>query len=145
MDAIGAIVNAAFSVETFFDGTRTDHVRMAEAMKSGEFLVATDAADRVAGCVYVERRQTRGYFGMLAVDPASQGQGLGLMLVAAAEDWCRVRGLEGIDITVLDLRPELLSFYGKLGYRWTREEDFHPSQPLKPGVICRSIVLSKPI
>ena len=137
------LVNAAFAVETFFDGTRTDAPRMAELMATGEFLVAENARGGFAGCVYVEQRGERGYFGMLAVDPACQGSGVGRGLVAAAENWCRKRQLATVDITVLELRPELLPYYRKFGYRESHIEEFRPTTPLKSGVTCRSIVLSK--
>jgi ribosomal protein S18 acetylase RimI-like enzyme len=137
------IVNAAFSVETFLDGTRTDEERMTGMMHEGEFLLAERAPGRVVACVYTELRGKRGYFGMLAVDPSEQGAGLGRRMVDAAEDYCRERGCDFMDITVLNLRPELAPFYRKLGYIETGTEEFHPSRPLKDGVVCHCIVMSK--
>ena len=46
-------------------------------------------------------------------------------------------------ITVLSLRPELPPIYRKLGYAETGTEEFHRSQPLKSGVVCHAIVMSK--
>jgi GNAT superfamily N-acetyltransferase len=141
------VVNDAFAVETFLDGTRTDEERMTEMMRKGEFLVAErgsgHAGGRVVACVYTELRRGRGYFGMLAVDPSEQGTGLGRRMVQAAEDYCRKRGCKFMDITVLNLRPELPPFYRKLGYVETGTEEFHPSRPLKKGVECHCIVMSK--
>ncbi len=77
MPAMIPIVNAAFAVEKFLEGARTDETRMAEMMKKGAFLVAEDG--RVTASVFVELRGDHGYFGMLAVDPARQGKGLGLV------------------------------------------------------------------
>src|SRR5579885_2206010 len=74
------IVNAAFAVETFLEGTRTDELRMAESMKRGKFLVAEDPAGKIVASVYTEIRGNRGYLGMLAVDPANQRQGLGRIM-----------------------------------------------------------------
>ncbi len=142
MPAIVAVVNAAFSIETFLDGTRTDQQRMAEMMAKGEFLVAEDG-DRVVACVYTEQRAHRGYFGMLAVDPRQQGRGFGRTMVEAAESHCRARGCRHMDIAVLSLRPELPPFYEKLGYVRTGSEEFHPSRQLKPGIECHCIIMSK--
>ena len=139
------MVNAAFAVEAFLDGTRTDEERMSELMRKGDFLLAERDSGRVAACVYTEVRGERGYFGMLAVDPAEQGSGLGRCMVQAAEDRCRERGCKFMDITVLNLRPELPPFYRKLGYAETATEEFHPSRPLKEGVECHCIVMSKPL
>jgi GNAT superfamily N-acetyltransferase len=137
------VVNAAFAIETFIDGTRTDDERMASMFQKGEFLLAEDGFGCVMACVYVERRGGRGYFGMLAVDPAQQGKGLGRIMVDAAEDYCRRQGCKFMDITVLNLRPELAPFYRKLGYAETGTEEFHPARPLKEGVECHCVVMSK--
>jgi GNAT superfamily N-acetyltransferase len=143
MDMMIAVVNAAFAVEHFIEGTRTDAERMLRMMQKGEFLVAEDGTGRVVASAYTELRGERGYFGMLAVDPSRQGRGLGRVMIEAAEDHCRVRGCRWMDISVLTLRQELLPFYRKLGYAETRMEEFRPSRPLKPGFECRSIVMSK--
>jgi GNAT superfamily N-acetyltransferase len=137
------VVNAAFAIETFLDGTRTDDERMAEMLAKGEFLLAEDSSGSVMASVYVERRGERGYFGMLAVDPSQQGRGLGRIMVEAAEGHCRRLVCKFMDITVLNLRPELPPFYRKLGYAETGTEEFHPSCPLKEGVECHCIVMSK--
>jgi ribosomal protein S18 acetylase RimI-like enzyme len=138
-----AVVNAAFAVEHFIEGTRTDAERMRGMMQKGEFLVAEDGIGRIVASVYTELRRERGYFGMLAVDPPRQGMGLGRVMVEAAEKHCRLRGCRWMDISVLTLRQELLPFYRKLGFVETRTEEFRPSRPLKPGFECRSIVMSK--
>ena len=68
----------------------------------GTDLVDEPLTDRIAACVWVEVRDDgtsatlldkRGYFGMLAVDPAQQGKGLGRLLVQTAETHCRAAGL----------------------------------------------------
>jgi ribosomal protein S18 acetylase RimI-like enzyme len=144
MDAMIAVVNAAFAIEIFLEGTRTDHDRMAEMMKKGEFLL-TEEAGCVVSCVYTEIRGMRGYFGMLAVDPKHQGRGLGRKMIDAAEAHLRQAGCQHVDIAVLSLRPELPSLYRKLGYIQTATEEFRPSRPLKPGFKCHVIVMSKPL
>jgi ribosomal protein S18 acetylase RimI-like enzyme len=142
MDAMIAVVNAAFSIETFLEGTRTDAERMSEMMEDGEFLLAEEAGSVIA-IVYTRTKADRGYFGMLAVDPSRQGEGLGRRMVEAAENHCRARGWQHMDIDVLSLRTELPAFYRKLGYAQAGIEEFHPSRPLKPGVVCYCIVMSK--
>ena len=143
MDAMIPLVNAAFAVEDFIEGTRTDAERMAEMMRKGEFLLAEDPSRRVVACVYAEVRGERAYLGMLAVDPPRQGTGLGRMMVKAAEDRCRTHGCRWMDLRVLSPRRELLPFYEKLGYLQTRTEEFHPPRPLRGGIECYGIILSK--
>lgn len=141
--AIAAVTNAAFAIETFLEGMRTDARRVAEMMRQGIFLVSAGKDDRVVASVYIETRGARGYFGMLAVDPLYQGKGLGARMVRAAEDHCRERGCAAMDITVLSLRPELLPFYHRLGYAETGTEEFRPSRPMRAGAECYSILMSK--
>lgn len=141
--AMIAITNAAFAFETFLDGTRTDEERMAELMRAGEFLVAQDNGGNIVASVYIELRGERGYFGMLAVDPAQQGTGLGRRMTVAAEDHCRRHGCAWMDLSVLTLRPELPPLYRKLGYIETGREPFVPSRPLKDGMECECIIMSK--
>jgi len=114
------IINAAYEVEKFFvEGDRTDEATIRRMMSAGAFLTATDESGRLAGCVYVQLRGDRGYFGMLSVDPSSQGRGLGRRLVDAAEDYARTNGCIAMDIRVVNLRTELLPFCRKLGYLGT--------------------------
>jgi ribosomal protein S18 acetylase RimI-like enzyme len=113
---IARLVNAAFRPERFFiaaDRTNPDKVR--ELLRKGKFLLVEEA-DRLTACVYVERRDKRGYFGLLAVDPALQRSGLGSRMVAAAEAYCRDAGCRFMDLTIVNLRAELPPFYNRLGY-----------------------------
>jgi GNAT superfamily N-acetyltransferase len=138
-----AMINSAFSIETFLEGTRTDDERLTAMMAKGSILIAEDGDGRLLASVYMERRGARGYLGMLAVDPAHQGLGLARQLVAAVEDRFRRQGCGAVDITVLSLRPELLPIYRRFGYVETGAEEFKPSRPLRPGVQCHCIVMSK--
>jgi len=136
------IINAAFGIEAFLEGTRTDDEHLSATMRKGDLMVAERDGQAIAS-VYVELRGERAYFGMLAVDPAQQGKGLGKLMTA--EQYGRDHACEHMDISVLSLRPELLPFYRNLGYSETGTEDFHPTRPLKAGVSCHCIVMSKPL
>ncbi len=137
------VVNAAFAIESFIEGPRTDDPQMAELMQKGNFLIVEDDAGQVMASIYVELRGHRGYFGMLAVDPERQGFGLGRVMVEAAESHCRDCGCRHMDIAVLSPRAELVPFYNKLGYFETAREPFTGAHLVKPGVECHSIVMSK--
>jgi ribosomal protein S18 acetylase RimI-like enzyme len=137
------LINSAFAVETFIDGPRTDNQRLAAAMKKGDILVAEDRRARLVASVYVELRRTRGYLGMLAVDPGLQGKGLGRRMTLAAEEWFRRHGCKAAELTVVSLRTELPPFYRKLGYEETGTQEFHPDQRLRRGVKCHLIVMAK--
>jgi predicted N-acetyltransferase YhbS len=137
------LINAAYSIETFFAGTRTDEDRLAAMMRKGVVLAAEDGNGQLLGCVYTEVRGKRGYLGQLAVDPARQSRGLGMRIMAAAEEHLRHQGCEAVDILVLSLRPELPPIYRRHGYVETGAEEFHSPRPLKPGNECHCIVMSK--
>jgi predicted N-acetyltransferase YhbS len=137
------LINSAFSIETFLEGTRTDEERLAATMEKGTILVAEDGSGRIVACVYMEFRGSRGYLGMLAVDPVHQGKGLGRIMVEAAEERFRIEGCEAVEIIVLNLRPELPPIYRRFGYVEVGIENFKPSRTLAPGFECHGIVMSK--
>ena len=137
------VVNAAFSIEDFLEGTRTDEARLAEMMAKGSFLLAEDEAGDLLGSVYLELRGDRGYMGMLAVDPTRQGRGLARKLVEAAEDRFRDAGCGEVEIIVLNMRPELVPIYERFGFVRTGAMPFTPSRKLKPGVECHGIIMVK--
>lgn len=143
IQAMVAVINAAFVVEDFIDGTRTDVANMTEMMQRGEFLVAEDGTNQIVACVYTEIRGERGYLGMLSVDPPRQGTGLGRLLLDAAENHCRKRGCCWMDLRVLSPRRELLPFYERFGYVQLRTEEFKPPRPLRVAIECYGIILSK--
>lgn len=137
------LINAAFAIETFLEGTRTDEERLAEIMRKGTVLASEDAAGRLLGCVYVEVRGKDGYIGQLAVDPAHQGKGLARRLMAEAEEHLRRYGCATVEITVLNTRPELPPLYRHFGFVETGTAEARLSRPVKPGVECHFIVMMK--
>jgi sugar-phosphatase len=141
--AMVRLINSAFSIEKFIEGDRTNEADLTERMRKGEFLLACNELGNLAAAIYVEVRGSRGYFGMLAVDPKRQGNGLGRKMVEAAEEYCRQKGCIAMDLTVLSLRPELPPLYHKLGYVESGIEEFRPSRPLKNSAECHCIVMSK--
>jgi predicted N-acetyltransferase YhbS len=142
-EAIATLVNAAFKVERFFiDGDRINPGRVREMLRTGKFLLAEEGGALIA-CVYVEIRGGRGYFGLLAVDPARQGKGLGQKMVEVAEDHARAAGCAFMDLLIVNLRAELPPFYRRLGYAETGTEPF-PADA-KPRQACHFVKMSKPL
>jgi GNAT superfamily N-acetyltransferase len=142
--ALAALISLAYRVEDFFKiGDRTDAADVRARMEGGAFLVLEDDDGVMAGCVYVTRRDDVGYFGMLSIDPARQGQGLGSQLIAAAEARCRDAGCREMELEVVNLRTELPPYYRRFGYveRGTRPftDTDRASRP------CHFIVMTKPL
>ena len=140
---VAALINAAFKVERFFvEGDRTNEDEVHTYMTKGTFLLAEQDGAPV-GCVYVEERGDRGYFGLLAVHPARHGKGLGRSLIQAAEERFRRAGSRAVDIQVVDLRIELAPFYRRLGYVETGTAPFPAEgRATRP---CHFIRMSKPL
>lgn len=140
---VTAMINAAFSIEQFLEGTRTDEVRLAAMMAKGSILMAEDETGNLLGSVYFELRGKRGYLGMLAVDPSRQGQGISRRLMEAAEERLREAGCDEVEIIVLNMRPELLPIYRRFGFVDAGTTEFQTSRPLKPGVEVHGIIMVK--
>ena len=117
--AIAALVNHAYAVEAdFVEGERTTAQEIAAMMDAGMFVVlADDTRHALAAAVYVEAKQQRAYLGMLSVEPALQGMGLGRRLVRVAEAIGEAMGAPAIELKIVNLREELARWYKSLGYR----------------------------
>ena len=135
------LVNVAFRVEQpFIEGDRIDAEGVRGYMEKGRFLLTEDSAG-LAGCVYVELREGRGYVGLLGVDPLRQGTGLGRKLMRAAEDYFREAGCSVVDLRIISPRTALLDFYRHLGYSQTGTAPFATDVPIK--IPCHCILMSK--
>lgn len=135
--ALAQLVNRAYSVEHFFvEGDRTDAEEIARMMQSGTFLVLDPAVDagaerELAAAVYVMLTGEQGYFGMLAVGPGLQGQGIGKRMVRIAEALGEAAGCARMTMKIVNLREELGRWYRSLGYREVGTTPYVAHRPLK--------------
>lgn len=142
------VTNAAYVVESFFiDGTRTnvDEVAMLLAQPQSAFLVIDDpdVPGTLRASVYTETRGDRGYFAMLAVEPAHQGTGLARRLLGQVEDHCRAAGCRRLDFDMINLRAELPAFYARFGFVQVGTSEMGDRHKLK--MECYRINMSKPL
>jgi GNAT superfamily N-acetyltransferase len=138
---LASLISLAYRVEDFFKiGDRTDPDDVQARMHDGAFLVLEDRGT-IVGCVYVKTDGATGYFGMLSIVPARQGQGLSVRLIRAAEDHCRHAGCDEMELEVVNLRTELPPFYRKFGYVETGTRPFSDTE--KSRLPCHFIVMSK--
>jgi ribosomal protein S18 acetylase RimI-like enzyme len=141
VEALTRLINAAFVVEqVVFDGDRVDLAGIRGYLQRGTFLLA-EIAGSLAGCVYVQLHEERGYLGLLSVDPATQGRGLGSKLLGAAENFARRAGARAMDLRVISARAELLPFYRRAGYEQTGTAPF--ATELNAKVPSHYILMSK--
>ena len=136
------LVNLAFhDAEAFFvDGDRIDSAQIEVMFGTGLFLVG-EISGRLAGGVYFELREERAYFGLLSVAPEHQRQGLGGEFVAEVERRARDAGCAVMDIRTVNIRPELIPLYSKLGYVESGIEPFPAHVRVK--MPCHFICMSK--
>jgi GNAT superfamily N-acetyltransferase len=144
VDAIARVVNAAFRrAESFFvERDRIDVAAVRRLMGQGKFILA-DEGGELLGCVYLELRGERAYFGLLAADPPRQRKGLGRRLICEVEDAARGAGCRFMDIQIVNLRAELPPYYRRLGYAETGTAPF-PSEVVTKEK-CYFIIMSKPL
>jgi GNAT superfamily N-acetyltransferase len=134
-DAIRRIVNAAYVVERdFVTGERLGDEELRGCLERGTFLVACGRDGRPLASVFLRPEPERcTYLGLLAVDPAFQGRGLGGLMMGAAERWCHRRGDTAIDIRVVNLRTELPPFYRARGFVEAGTAPFEDARLFKPA------------
>jgi N-acetylglutamate synthase-like GNAT family acetyltransferase len=142
-DAIARLVNTAFLVEQFFiERDRTNPATVLSLLEKGNFLQAEDAQNLV-GCIYMELRGERGYFGMLSIEPTRQGMGVGHQLVNAVEKYFRDAGCKFSDMKIVNVRTELHTLYHRWGYSDTGTGIYDDPTPTKIPV--HFITMSKPL
>lgn len=161
LPAVVDLVNAAFRAEGDAAGWTTESHVLGGPRATVEMLqldvespagriVLAEQSGALVGCAHVERvRDERGYLGMFAVRPALQGAGLGSLLLAEAERIVRDEWhLPLLRMTVLNVRQELLDYYGRRGYRATGERAPFPPPGVEHLVVVRKqglelVVLTK--
>ncbi|MER8015078.1 GNAT family N-acetyltransferase [Streptomyces griseoluteus] len=105
------------------DGQRTDPEGVRQVIKTPDSrLLVVERAGRIVACCQLEHRGAHAYFGMFAVSPTLQGEGLGKVVMAEAErraraDW----GATEMHMTVISVRDDLIGWYERRGYRRTGE------------------------
>lgn len=148
-EAIRRLVNQAFEIERFLKkggGDRLQNDGEYEALwERGTFLVKQEDG-ALLGCVYIEPCGDRAYLGLLSIDPARQGTGLGKQLNIAAEDFARRQGCRWMDLRVVSPRAEvLLPIYRRLGYAETGTQEYPPVLVEKMTIPGHFILMEKPL
>ncbi|WP_380874206.1 N-acetyltransferase [Sphingomonas sp. DBB INV C78] len=127
------------------DDQRTDMATLEAILANPETrLLVAERDGAIIGCVQItDKGEGTSYLGLLCVDPDLQAGGLGKLLVAAAEAEAR-RGFaaERMEMTVIDLRAELIRYYERRGYVVTDEKRPFPvvvEPPLTFAVLVKAL------
>ena len=103
----------------------------------------------LASC-HLQKKQSTCYFGMFSVQPKQQGTGLGKQMMAEAERIARDHWLcTQMQMTVIDIREELIRFYERRGYLHTGKHLPFPYGDERFGIPLRNDlrfeILEKPL
>jgi ribosomal protein S18 acetylase RimI-like enzyme len=103
------------------DGARIDAQGLqADLAKPRSTILLAERDGHLLACAHVADDNGTGYFGMFSVDPAQQGGGIGKQMMDAAEAHAaREWGVSVMQMTVIDVREELIAFYERRGYART--------------------------
>lgn len=135
--AIVALVQSAYRGDSsragwtteahLLDGRRTTPDDVADLVTATDSTVVLAERDgTLVACCHVERRDSRCYFGMFAVDPTRQGDGVGRQVLAHAEDLARRWACTVMEMTVIHQRTDLIAFYERRGYTDTGQRSPFP-------------------
>lgn len=92
-----------------------EDIAFARAGPTSEVLVA-EREGRIIASAMVGHDGHRGAVYYVAADPALRGQGLGRLIMEAAEGWLRARGVWKINLMVRRENEAAAGFYAGLGY-----------------------------
>ncbi len=161
LDAVRNLVESAYRGESsrrgwtteadFLDGQRIDVVGLRELIGDADARVLMAFRDDLlVACCELRRNADTAYFGMFSVRPDGQGAGVGNLVLAEAERiahsaWhCRM-----MQMTVIDIRSELIAWYQRRGYRRTGVHKPFPYGDARYGIPKRDDlrfeILEKPL
>jgi ribosomal protein S18 acetylase RimI-like enzyme len=93
---------------------RTFH--FARAKEGSDILVGFNAEQTIVGSVMVGHDGHRGWIYYLASDPKHRDQGIGRLMVEAAERWLKNKGVVKVMLLVRETNTQVVDFYKHLGF-----------------------------
>jgi N-acetylglutamate synthase-like GNAT family acetyltransferase len=162
VNAISDLVNSAYRGESskkgwtteadFLGGQRTDPNKIREMILSDNVVILIkidSASEQARACVHLEKKDSQtAYLGMLTVNPLEQAKGTGRELLQVSEDFVhKTWECKMIEMTVINLRSELIEWYERRGYKKTGEQRDFPMNDKDFGLPKRTdfhfVVLTK--
>lgn len=124
---IAALVNSAYTVhQTHIGSARTDVEGLEKELAGeGAFIVIEDGGELIGSAVITPRGAALG-FGMAAVHPDRQRQGLGRLLIHMAEAVAVANQLQSVSLEA-ERETGNVAYYEALGYQAVDEWDVSPA------------------
>jgi GNAT superfamily N-acetyltransferase len=99
-------------------GPRTSETEVHDLIVTpGHYFVLGESDGELLATALLERRDHDAYFGMLAIEPATQGSGIGKQFIGRLEQAAReLWRSKAMTIVVINLRDELIAWYERRGY-----------------------------
>ncbi len=154
----GDVSRAGWTTEAdFLEGQRVDALSVRadiDAIDSIILLVeqsnSSATASEILACCHIKKNNSACYFGMFSVNPTQQGNGIGKLLIQEAEQFAKqVWHCTHMEMTVIDIRVELIDFYQRRGYVRTGKHLPFPYGDERFGIPLRDDlrfeVLEKPL
>jgi GNAT superfamily N-acetyltransferase len=101
---------------------RTNQQHLRNKMSSTNLYVARQSAELV-GCVYIEQKGTSIHFGLLTLVKRLQGQGIGIAIVSAIEQYAKSAGAKYLEIDYVSAAPWLRPYYERQGFNETGQHE----------------------
>jgi len=146
----GAVAAKGWTNETdILEGPRSSPSEVERLVRDprSRFLMALEDR-RLVACCLLQQYGEGAYFGMFAVDPERQQEGLGKIMVTQSEEAVRVLWkAKFLRLTVISLRDELIAWYQRRGFKLTGEHEPFPFDQA-PGALRTDfdlVVLQKPL
>lgn len=133
LDAILQLVNSAYRGESSRSGWTTEADLIAGNVRidkpsleevyhlEGSVILTYVEGDKLVGTVNLQQKKDHLYLGMFSVAPTHQNAGIGKKLLKAAEEYALHLVLPSIQMSVISVRHELISWYQRNGYVDTGE------------------------
>ena len=128
LSALQMIARTAFRGTRFFNDRHFPRPRVEELYSTWMTLdargraqavwVAVSAADQPLGCIscHLDPARHSGLIGLVCVDPAAQGKGIGKRLVQAAIDWFCAEGASTISVVTQGANLAAQRLYQQCGF-----------------------------
>jgi ribosomal protein S18 acetylase RimI-like enzyme len=109
-----ALWRASNLVASYNDPSRDFH--FARTKEGSDILVGLNAEQTLVGSVMVGHDGHRGWIYYVASNPKCRNQGIGRLMVEAAEQWLKNRGVVKVILLVRETNTQVVDFYKHLGF-----------------------------